>query len=68
MNRVFKYFFGNSLSIMDAFWGVMTAMAAYDKNWFAVSVFGAVLCFQAWAGAGIIRMMDRRQHNAKQEG
>ena len=66
MKRVFKYFFGNSLSIMDAFWGVMTAMAAHDKNWFAVAVFGAVLCSQAWAGAAIIRMMDRRNHNAKE--
>lgn len=66
MEQVFKYFFGNSLSIMDAFWGVMTAMAAYDKNWFAVAVFGCVLCFQAWAGAAIIRRM-KPQPNTKQE-
>lgn len=66
--RIFRYFFGNSLSIMDAFWGVLTALAAHNREWFAVAVFGAVLCFQAWAGAAILRMMERRQHNAKQEG
>lgn len=68
MSRLFKYFFGSSLSIMDAFWGVLTALAAHNREWFAVAVFGAVLCFQAWAGAAILRMMERRQHNAKQEG